>query len=68
MPLWSELFLMLPFLCVLLLYTFLVYFFLKEGEGGKKRERVRINRLTFCIFLKRERGRVRINRLALCVF
>jgi hypothetical protein len=40
---------------VLPLYTFLACFFLKEG--GKERERVRINRLTFCVFKEGRRER-----------
>ena len=44
----------------------------REERGEREGERVRINRLTFYVFLKEERGkgreRVRINRLALCVF
>jgi hypothetical protein len=41
------------------LYTFLVCFLLKEGEGERSGERVRINRLTFYVFKegRRERGR-----------
>jgi len=44
---------------VLPLYTLLVCFLLKEGERDGRRERVRINRLTFYVFLKEERERER---------
>jgi len=44
----------------------------REERGEREGERVRINRLTFYVFLKSERvkgrERVRINRLAFCVF
>jgi hypothetical protein len=50
---------MLPFLYMLPLYTFLVCFLLKEGEGERRGERVRINRLTFYIFKEGRRKRER---------
>jgi hypothetical protein len=43
---------------VLPLYTFLACFLLKEGGEGR-RERVRINRLTFCVFLEKKGERER---------
>jgi hypothetical protein len=41
------------------LYTFLVCFLLKEGEGERRGERVRINRLTFYVFKEGRRKRER---------
>jgi hypothetical protein len=47
----------LPSLCVLLLYTFLVCFFLKEG-GGREGERESKNKQTCLVcFLKKEEER-----------
>jgi hypothetical protein len=45
-------------LYVLPLHTFLACFPLKEGGGGEE-ERVRINRLTFCVFKEGKREKER---------
>jgi hypothetical protein len=45
---------MLPPSCVLLLYTFLVCFLLKEGGGGKERENKNKQTYLLCFLKKKE--------------